>query len=87
MKFGRLDINNNNTCSIYIISSKTEKQTTGFLQYYYPLNTFISIYYGNEECIFSLPTNPSKDIGMITGFSIILILCIIVLICFISCMM
>jgi hypothetical protein len=75
--YGFIQLNYNN-CSINVCNNQTEKEASSYLQYFYPLYSNIDIYYGNNQCLLSLPAETWRDVGMIAGFSVILALCICV---------
>jgi hypothetical protein len=67
-----------NNCSINVCNNQTEQEAKSYLQYFYPIYSNINIYYGNNQCLLSLPAETWRDVGMIVGFSVVLALCLCV---------
>lgn len=65
-------------CSIYIYSDSSKEKVNTYLQYWYPENSNLEIYYTlvnnyiqqYGKCLLSTPMNTFNDTGMVVGFCI-----------------
>jgi hypothetical protein len=67
-------LSSNHNCSIYVDSESSKSKLNGYLEYNYPLYTFVNIYYSVNDCLFSLPKTPYNDLGLVIGFLFISLL-------------